>query len=103
MENQLKAALQLITEKCKEPNWHHMMQSKSLSKRIGSIQSMVFQYVDSETINYRKTQIAKQKPDRYRADEFRVVELSSREKADSIANLKWLIRDIEACISHLEE
>ena len=102
MEQQLKNALQLITEKCKEPNWYLMMQSKTLSKRIESIQTMLLQFVDSETINYRKTQIVKQKPEHTFTD-FREVELSSREKADSIANLKWLIRDIEACISHLEE
>ena len=101
MNQELKNALKLITEKCNEPDWHLMMQNKSLSGRIQSIQTMLLQYVDSETINYRKTQIAKEK-ERI-LDDFRKVELSSREKEASIANLEWLLSDIRACISHLKD
>ena len=66
---------------------------------------MFLQFVDHETIWYLHNQHIKNNPNHPFKDhpDFCVVELSSQEKEDSIEALKWFLRDIEACISHLEE
>ncbi len=105
MNKELKNALKLITEKCNEPNFVLQMQNKSLSQRIDSLKSTFLHFVDHETIWYSHTQRIKKNPNDSFADhdDFHVVELSSREKANSIEALKWFLKDIEACISHLED
>jgi hypothetical protein len=102
MNQELKNALKLITETCNESL---QMQNKSLSERIESLQGMFLHYVDHKTIWYCHTQRVKKNPNDSFANhvDFHVVELSSQEKANSIEALKWFLRDIEACISHLED
>ena len=100
MKNQeLQAALKLINEKCKEPNFYKQLEEKSLSNRIATLKSTFLSYVDAETINYRKTQIVKNHPDHDL--EYRPVELSNREIEKALDELHWFKRDIEACINHL--
>ena len=104
MEQELKNALKLITEKCKEPNHHLQMKSKSLTQRIESIKGEFLHYVDSDTIWYLHNVNIKKNADNSFKDHpnYRLVELSERERQNSIQALHWLLRDVKACIAHLE-
>ena len=105
MEQNIKHALKLITEKCKQPNHHNQMMSKTLSQRIESIKGEFLHYVDNETIWYSHgVRIKKNPNDSFRKHpDYKLVELSKKERQKSIEALGWLLRDVEACISHLEK
>jgi hypothetical protein len=104
MEQELKNALKLITEKCKEPNYHQTMNAKSLSQRIESLKADFLHYVDYDTIWYSHGVRIKKNPDDSFKDhpDYRLVELSERERKNALESLQWLLRDVEQCIGHLE-
>lgn len=101
-EQKLKEALKLINDKCKEPNLYDILESQSLPKRIETIQSLTLRYIDTETINYQKTNLVKNDLERAKYLEYRPVELTKKQVEDSIQYMQWLIRDLESCISHLK-
>jgi len=102
MESQeLKAALKLINEKCKEQNFYKVLESQPLTKRLDTIHSLILGYIDTETINYNKTQLVKNDPKRAEYLEYRTVELSKKQIEDSVQNMEWMIRDLQSCINHL--
>ena len=105
MEQELKNALKLISEKCKEPNYHVEMKKKPLSQRIQSLNGQFLHYVDNETIWYcHGVRIKKNPNDPFREHpDYKLVELSDRERKKSIEELERLIRDAKACINHLED
>jgi len=104
MDKQLKEALKVITEKCKEPNFYHQMNGKTLSKRIESIKGNFLHFVDNETLWYAHNVRIKKNPNDSFKDHpsYRLVELSKKERQKSIEALQWLARDVQACINHLE-
>jgi hypothetical protein len=104
MEQELKNALKLINEKCKQPNYHLTMKSKTLSQRIESLKGQFLHYVDNETIWYSHgVRIKKDPNDRFRKHpDYKLVELSERERKKSIEALHWLLQDVKHCIAHLE-
>ena len=104
MEKELKEALALIAEKCKEPNLYQQMSKKSLSNRIASIKGEFLHWVDNETIWYSHNVRIKKNPNDSMKDhpDYKLVELSNRERQNAIEQLQWLLRDVEDCISHLE-
>lgn len=105
MEQELKNALKLITEKCKQPNHHLQMKNKSLSKRIESIRGELVQYVDYETIWYaHNVRIKKNPNDPFSSHpDYRLVELSEKERLNSIDALQRLLQDVQSCINHLQK
>lgn len=104
MEKQLKDALKLINEKCKEPNYHRLMISKSLSQRIENLTGQLGFYVRKETIWYaHNVRIKKNPNDPFRNHpDYKLVELSERERKNSLEQLHWLLQDVKQCIGHLE-
>lgn len=102
MNTELKEALKVITEKCKQSNYHEQMKAKSLSQRVYSLKGNFLHYVDNITINYLKTQQEKEQPGCWE-DHYVPTELSKREINNSIAEMEWFIKDIEACINHLKK
>lgn len=108
MNKELKEALKLISEKCKEKTYKEFsdeMKSNSLLKKISTLKTMFIMYVDFTTINYKKTQHYKKHPDRLEKEfdvSFKEVELSKSEKEKAIREMEWFINDIEACIAHLK-
>ena len=102
MNNQLKEALKLISDKCKETNYHEQMKSKSLTQRISTLRGSFVGYVDTITINYCKTLQQKQTPGYWDDDQYTPTELTNRERANAINEMEIFIRDIEACIAHLK-
>ena len=104
MNKELKDALALIAEKCKEVNHHEQMKGKSLSKRIESIKGEFLHYVDNQTIWYsHNVRIKKNPNDRFRNHpDYKLVELTERERKKSLEALHWLLQDVQHCINHLE-
>jgi hypothetical protein len=108
MTTELKQALEVIKKHCETPkgkSFYEHMDGASLKQRIESLKSNFLHYVDHQTINYMFTQLDKKHPEHNYFDHptrFKV-ELSKKQREDSIQALKWFKRDIEACISHLEE
>ena len=102
MDKQLKEALALIAEKCKEPNHHTQMSKKSLPQRVESLHSELLHYVDTMTINYQKTKLANKNPEDWDDDEYTKVELSKSQVKKTIEALHWLEQSVKACIKHLE-
>jgi len=102
MDKQLKDALALIAEKCKEVNHHEQMTKKSLPQRVESLHSELLHYVDRLTINYHKTQLAKKNPEDWEDDEYTKVNLSKSQVKKTIEALHWLEQSVKACINHLE-
>jgi hypothetical protein len=100
---ELQAALKLVNDACKKPNFYEQLESKSLSNRIATIKSAILMYVDSETINYYKTEMAKKDRERARHMQYRHVELSKREREKAIDEMNWLIQDLVSCINHLQD
>jgi len=106
MTNELKQALEVIKKHCDTPkgkSFYEHMDGASLKQRIETLKSNFLHYVDHETIWYAHTQIRKKEPTHFidhpnRKD----VELSKKQREDCIQALKWLERDIKACIGHLE-
>ena len=106
MNAELKQALEVIKKHCDTPkgkSFDEYMQNASLKQRIESITGKFLHYVDHQTIWYAHTQIRKSQPNHFidhpdRKD----IELSKKQREDSIQALKWLKRDVEACINHLE-
>ena len=107
MNQELKQALKLLNEKCKEKSWKDWskeIQSKPLNQRIGTIKSLFLSYVDSTTLNYYKTQMYKTHKDELEEyDDYKITELSKGEKEKAIQELQWLLNDVECCISHLKK
>ena len=83
-------------------NYTEQLQKKSLANRIAAIKAIFLAYVDTETINYYKTQLVKTSPSTYDDLEYRRVELSKKQKEDAIYELRILIRDAEECVNHLK-
>lgn len=102
MDKQLKEAMALIAKKCKEPNHYQQMESKSLPQRVGSLHSEFLHFVDTMTINYHKTQLAKANPEDWDSDEYTHTELSKAQVNKTIEALHWLEQSVKACINHLE-
>ena len=102
MNTELKEAIKLITEKCKQPNHHEQMKAKSLSNRIYSLKGDFLHYVDTVTINYMKTQHNKKDADHWDFDQYTPTELSKSEKQKAIEYMEWFVKDIQSCISHLK-
>ena len=75
------------------------LETKSLINRIRHISIDFLLYVDKMTISYHKTKMGMQ-PDEF--NNFRITNLTTREKNESIKLLKILKQDIDACIRHLE-
>jgi hypothetical protein len=82
-------------------NFHEQLEKQSLSNRVSTLRSQFLSFVDNETINYALTQHYKIHPNTLEKD-YRVVELSNKQKQDVIEQMKYFIKDIEACIAHLE-
>jgi hypothetical protein len=101
MNEKLKEALKVVNEQCKKPDYYEQMKQKSLFQRVSSLKSNFLHYVDNITINYLKTQHEKQQPGCW-GDHYVPTELSKREIDNSIAEMEWFIRDIQACINHLK-
>jgi|688.fasta_scaffold350932_1 hypothetical protein len=78
------------------------LEKKSLANKVATIKSTFLGYVDTETLNYYKTQLVMDNPDLYNDLDYREVKLSKKQREDAIAELQWFKRDIEACIAHLE-
>ena len=102
MNSELKQALKVITEKCKQPDYYEQMNAKSLSNRVYSLKCEFLHFVDKVTLNYLKTQQEKEEPGCW-SNHYVHTELTKREKDKAIEEMKWLIKDIEACISHLKK
>lgn len=106
MTQELKEALQLISEKCKQaekPTFYQQMEKQSLSNRIASIKATFLMYVDTVTLNYHKTQYYKKNPDALMEyDEHTVVDLTTKERENAIQEMRWFLKDIQECITHLE-
>ena len=83
-------------------DFHEQLEKQSLTNRVYNIKSLFLSYVDNLTINYQLTQIFKKHPNTMERD-YKVVELSNKQKQDAITEMKYFIKDIEACIAHLEE
>jgi hypothetical protein len=81
--------------------YHERLQKQSLTKRIEAIRSDFLVYVDNETINYQKTQHYKNIPGY--EDQYRVVQLSKKQKEDAKYQIRMLIRDAQECLQHLED
>ena len=81
------------------------MKNKSLSKRIESIKGEFLHWVDNQTLWYSHNVRIKKNPNDPFLDhpDYKLVELSERERKNSIELLQWLLRDVEACINHLEK
>lgn len=105
MEKELKDALKLINEKCKEPNYHLTMKGKTLSQRIESLKGQFLHYVDNETLWYSHCVRIKKNPNDPFKDHpsYRLVELSEKERKKSLEVLHWLLNDVKHCIGHLEK
>lgn len=107
MTQEVKNALKVINSQLKETTYkeyHDKISNQSLSKRIAHLKGDFLQWVDTTTINYSKTQLYKSSNDPIEEyDDYKVVELSKREIENSIEQLEWFKRDIEACISHLKK
>ena len=78
------------------------LQKKSLANKVATIRSTFLGHVDVETINYYKTQLVNNNQDLYGDLDFRKVELSKKQREDAIGEMEWFIRDIKACINHLQ-
>ena len=104
MNKELKDALTLIAEKCKEPNRYQQMTKKSLSKRIESIKGEFLHWVDNQTIWYSHGVRIKKNPNDSFKDhpDYKLVELTERERKQSIEALEWLLEDVKQCINHLQ-
>jgi len=102
MNKELKQAMALIAEKCNEPNHYQQMKSKSLPNRVESLHSEFLHFVDSMTINYHKTQLAKANPEDWDDDEYTNIQLSKSQVKKTIEALHWLEQSVKSCINHLE-
>ena len=106
MNQETKNALAFIKQKLEEGEkksaWPESMEKANLLRRIETLQTEFIWYVDRITINVAKT---KHMSDEHKADDdtFKEVILTNGQKRNAIAALLWFKRDIEACISHLEE
>lgn len=76
------------------------LEKQKLHQRIETLRGLILMYVDTETINYYKTQLIAKNPERNL--QYRPVELTKHQIKESIQSMQWIIRDLEACISHLE-
>jgi hypothetical protein len=103
MDKELKEAMALIQKKCKEKNYYQEIEKLSLSKRVDTIKGQLLMYVDTLTLRYLKTQLEKKNPEHFEDWPFEKFEVTKREKAKALESLYWLKKDVEACISHLEE
>lgn len=108
MKNELKQALEIIKKHCETPkgkSFYEYMDGASLKQRIASLKSNFLHYVDSQTIWYLHTQNEKKHEDYWlgtKHPNYKVVELTKKQREDCIGELEWFKRDIEACISHLK-
>ena len=106
MNKELKQALEVIKKHCETPkrkSFEEVMDGASLKQRIESISGQFTHYVDHQTIWYAHTQQRKKDPKHFVDHPCRIdVELSKKQREDCIQALKWLERDVKACIGHLE-
>jgi hypothetical protein len=108
MNAELKKALEVIKKHCDTPkgkSFDEYMETASLKQRIECIKGKFLHYVDHQTIWYAHNERIKQNPGDPFADHpgYTKVELSKKQREDSIQALKWLERDVKACINHLEK
>jgi len=104
MSTELKQALEVIKKHLalsKGKSFEEMMETSTLKQRIETINGNLLHYVDHQTINYYYTQYKKKNPNSY--GDYKVVELSEKQRKDCISALKRLKNDVEACIGHLEK
>lgn len=105
MNAELKQALEVIKKHCDTPkgkSFDEYMQGASLKQRIEGITGKLLHYVDSQTIWWMYNQNEEKFESMKNHPNYKKVELSKKQREDSIQALKWLKRDVEACISHLE-
>ena len=111
MNAELKQALEVIKKHCDTPkgkSFYEQMDGASLKQRIEILKGNFVQYVDHQTINYKKTQIEKQNPGTFTGEfseynEYIPVELSKKQLEDCLQTLHWFEQDIKACIAHLKK
>lgn len=108
MNAELKQALEVIKKHCntpKEKSFYEHMNSAPLHRQISFLRGKFVHYIDRKTIGYLYTQLDKKNPEaEYFEDNSRVrVELTNKQRKDSIQELKWFLNDVKACIAHLEE
>jgi hypothetical protein len=107
-KTELQQALEVIKKHCEQPkgkSFYEHMDSASLKQRIETLKSNFLQYVDHETIWYAHTENEKKDKNYWlgtKHPNYKVVELSKKQREDCIQSLKWFEQDIKACISHLE-
>lgn len=108
MNAEVKNALEVLKKYCSTPkgkDYYEYMKSASLKQRISTIKSNFIHYVDSQTIWYKHTQNQKKDPDYWMGTKhpnYKVVELSKKQREDCISEMEWFKKDIEACINHLK-
>lgn len=102
MDKELKEALKVINEKCKEKNYHNEMSKLSLPRRVETIKGQLLHYVDTLTLRYYKTELEKKEPEHFEYWPFDKFEVSKKDRERAIDALYWLKKDVEACISHLQ-
>jgi hypothetical protein len=103
MNQELKNALRLITEKCKQPNFYEVMESSTLKQRIQHLKGNFVHFVDHQTIWYSHgVNIKKGKSSFDTHPQYTKVELTKKQRQECIQELIWLERDVQACIAHLK-
>lgn len=105
-KNELQQALDTIKKYCAQPkqkSFYEHMDNASLKQRIETLQSNFLHYVDHQTIWWAYNQLEAQDPTLKDHPNYTKVELSKKQREDCIQSLKWLERDVKACISHLEK
>ena len=112
MTQELKHAIKLINERCKETTYkeyRETLQSKKLDKLIYHLKGEFVSLVDWITINYSKTQMYKKRDNNdlefhdLFSDDFEKTELTKGERERAIEVLQWFKQDIEQCIGHLQD
>lgn len=116
-KTELQQALEVIKRHCDKPkgkSFDEYMQTATLKQRIESVTGKFLHYVDHQTIWFAHKKFyedaVKKDPDNqkeYFGDltdhpNYVDVVLSKKQREDCIQALKWLERDVKACISHLE-
>ena len=94
-----------MAKSIKTKSFYEQMDSASLKQRIQSLKSKFLHYVDNQTIWYSHNQNEKKDPNYWLGTvhpDYKVVELTEKQRRDCIESLEWFKKDIEACISHLK-
>ena len=84
-------------------SFYEVMEKHSLTKRIYTLRMTFSQFVDSITVWYVHNQNIKAGNKSFlNHPDYKLVELSNKEKQKAIEELEWFKRDLEACIEHLK-